>query len=101
MAEHRSWHDAGRVGRIALLASVPGGMGGCITAAAGAAAGAGAETRYDERDLEGSKGDVEVKARLKAATGGTQIDASARKHAVEWDRESARQVLARIVSRHG
>jgi hypothetical protein len=59
------------------------------------------ETRHDERDFTGSKGDLEVKAKLKVVSGGTQIDVSARKNAVEWDKQSARQVLARIVSRNG
>lgn len=63
--------------------------------------------RVEERKVEGSgfeykgqAGDREIRVELDAMEGGTtQVKASARKNAVEWDNDFARDIVARIVAR--
>ena len=63
--------------------------------------------RVDERkeepggfEYKGSAQGMEIRVELDAAGGGTtQVKASARKNAVEWDNDYARDIVARIAAR--
>ncbi len=51
-------------------------------------------------EYKGSARGMEIRVELDAAQGGTtQVKASARKNAVEWDNDFARDIVARIVAR--
>ncbi|MBX6366225.1 MAG: DUF3568 family protein, partial [Gemmatimonadetes bacterium] len=56
------------------------------------------ETERGEREYHGVKGDMDVKVELKSrGANTTEVEVLAQKNAVQWDKDYAKSVLARIV----
>src|SRR5919108_5165934 len=54
----------------------------------------------DKRELKGKKGDLDITINLeKKSSSTTRIEVSARKNAVEWDKDYAQQLLSRIIEK--
>lgn len=54
----------------------------------------------DKRELKGKKGDLDVTINLEQKSSKTtRVEVSARKNAVEWDKDYAQQLLSRIIEK--